>query len=451
MTELFRLGFVARVSIILAGSLVFIQILMVMGLYIQRASNTGGSLSLPLADQVSAAAVLLGKGSAEERATLLRALNGTQFHVSVVSSPPVPEKNWRKMLLTMKQAFQESVAPSGRNVSIYIHKQHRWLVEGWLPSSKFTVVAQLQSGEYMVMEGSGAFAAIFGFPPGFWAGIMGFGVAILAIIVIRREARPLRRLADAADRLDPSEPRPIADSPRSAPEMRAVISAFNRMQERITALTRSRLELVGAFSHDVRTYATRLRLRAELIADEAERARAVRDIEDMIGLVNDALLAIQDKPSPGVLELVDVAQLVREEIEDHQRMGRRASFHASDAGKGALVLGNGRRLRQVFHNLIENAIFYGGEARAKVAVQGGRVGIGVEDSGPGIPREWRARVLQPFVRMEESRNRQTGGAGLGLAIAKNILEAHNGSLTIGDAANGGASIAVDLPLFAPVP
>jgi signal transduction histidine kinase len=334
MTELFRLGFVARVSIILAGSLVFIQILMVMGLYIQRASNTGGSLSLPLPDQVSAAAVLLEKGSAEERATLLRALNGTQFHVSVVSSPPVPEKNWRKMLLTMKQAFQDSVAPSGRNVSIYIHKQHRWLVEGWLPSSKFTVVAQLQSGEYMVMEGSGAFAAIFGFPPGFWAGIMGFGVAILAIIVIRREARPLRRLADAADRLDPSEPRPIADSPRSAPEMRAVISAFNRMQERITALTRSRLELVGAFSHDVRTYATRLRLRAELIADEAERARAVRDIEDMIGLVNDALLAIQDKPSPGVQELVDVAQLVR---------GNRGS--PEDGAPGILPCGRCRKGR----------------------------------------------------------------------------------------------------------
>ena len=360
MTRLFRLGFVARVSIILAGSLIFIQILMVMGLYIQRAGNTRGSLSLPLPDQVSAAAALLEKASAEERATVLRALNGTQFHVSIVSSPPVPEKNWRKMLLTMSQAFREAITLGGRNVSIYLHKQHRWLVEGWLPSSRFTVVAQLQTGEYMVMEGSGAFAAIFGFPPGFWAGIMGFGVAILAIVVIRREARPLRRLAEAADLLDPAEPRPIEDWPRSAPEIRAVISAFNRMQERITGLIRSRLQLVGAFSHDVRTYATRLRLRAELIPDEGERARAVRDIEDMIGLVDDALLAIQDKTFPGAQELVDVAQLVQEEIEDQQKMGRPASFQEDGGGNCALVLGNGRALRRVFHNLIENAIAYGG-------------------------------------------------------------------------------------------
>ena len=447
MTGLFRMGFVARVSIILAGSLIFIQILMVMGLYIQRAGNTGGGLSLPLPDQISAAAGLLEKASAEDRATILRALNGTQFHVSIVSSPPVPEKNWRKMLLTMKQSFRDAMTPGGRNVSIYLHKQHRWLVEGWLPSSKFTVVAQLQTGEYIVMEGSGAFAAIFGFPPGFWAGFVGFGVAILAIIVIRREARPLRRLAEAADRLDPAEPRPIEDWPRSAPEIRAVISAFNRMQERITGLIRSRLQLVGAFSHDVRTYATRLRLRAELIPDEGERARAVRDIEDMIGLVDDALLAIQDKTFPGEQELVDVAQLVQEEAEDQQRMGRRASFQADGGRNGALVLGNGRGLRRVFHNIIENAIAYGGEARVSIAASGGRVRVSVEDSGPGIPAEWRARVLQSFVRMEELRNRRTGGAGLGLAIAKNIVEAHDGSLTIGDAAAGGASILVDLPLF----
>jgi signal transduction histidine kinase len=269
-----------------------------------------------------------------------------------------------------------------------------------------------------------AFAAIFGLPRGFWAGVLGFGVAILAILVVRREARPLRRLADAADGLYLSWQQPIADSPGSAPEIRAVISAFNRKQERIAGLIRSRLELAGAFSHDVRTYATRLRLRAELIGDKAERVRAVRDIEDMIRLVDDALPAIQERPAEAAEEeLVDVAELVAEEIGEQQRAGAKACFAAPPVRGGALVLGSATGLRRVFRNLIANAIAYGGEARAAAVTDGDTVRVTVEDSGPGIQPERRTKVMQPFVCMESSRSRRTGGAGLGLAIAKKITEA----------------------------
>jgi signal transduction histidine kinase len=257
----------------------------------------------------------------------------------------------------------------------------------------------------------------------------------------------LRRLAEAANRLDLTDPQPIADSPNSPPEIRSVISAFNVMQERITGLIKARMEMVGSFSHDVRTYATRLRLRAELIPDEAERTRAIRDIEDMISFVNDALLAIQDRPDMAAEELVDVGELVEEEIEEQRRAGATASLTLPVASSSALVLGSATGVRRVFHNLIQNAVVYGGDVQASVEVLEKSIRVVIEDNGPGIPQEWRAQVMQPFVRMEGSRNRKTGGAGLGLAIAGKIVEGHGGRLAIDDALEGGARITVELPLF----
>ncbi|MEJ2118086.1 MAG: ATP-binding protein, partial [Alphaproteobacteria bacterium] len=236
-------------------------------------------------------------------------------------------------------------------------------------------------------------------------------------------------------------------SPSSAPEIRAVIAAFNGMQERITGLIKSRMEMVGSFSHDVRTYATRLRLRAELIPDEAEKTRAIRDIEDMISVVNDALLALQDRPEMAADELVDIGEIVSEEIEEQRRVGATASLALPISSGSALVLGSGTGLRRVFHNLIQNAVLYGGDVQASVEVSGESIRVLIEDSGPGIPHEWRARVVQPFVRLEGSRNRKTGGAGLGLAIAGKIVEGHGGRLAIDDAPGGGARITVELPLF----
>jgi signal transduction histidine kinase len=449
MTRLFRLGFATRVTVILIFSLVAFQALVVMGFYIRRSSDTGAGFRLPLPDQVAAIAELVERAPQDEREAILRAVNGSLLHVRIDATDPAPPMaTWRHMPFVEQILKTYLAALGGRDVTVLVQTPTGRLIERFSPQAVLTIITSLNTGEKLIIQTHGPFTlAIFGFPPGFWAGIMGFGVVVLAIVIIRREARPLRRLAHAADQLNLNEPQPIADYPRSAREIRAVIAAFNRMQERISNLIRSRMTMIGAFSHDVRTYATRLRLRAELIADETERARAIRDIEDMICLVNDALFAVQDRPNVSSGELVDAAELVAEEIAQHRDAGARASFTFTGPEGGALLLGNAVALRRLVHNLVQNAIHYGGEARASVGVRGGEVVIAIDDSGPGIPPEQRASVMQAFVRLETSRSRKTGGAGLGLAIASKIAEAHAGRLTIGDAAGGGARITVELPLF----
>ena len=200
---------------------------------------------------------------------------------------------------------------------------------------------------------------MLGFPPGFWAGVLGFAVAAATSHAAPRGeavARPCpsRRPHDA-----PGNPS-LADAPRSAPEIRALIAAFNRLGERIADLLKARMALVGGISHDLRTYATRLRLRAEIIADASERAKAVRDLDDMQRLLDNSLLAIEPRraPHPGA---VDIAPILEREAEDRKLAGAASRSACQPARRGA----DPRRLpgvRRLIANLTDNAITYGGEA-----------------------------------------------------------------------------------------
>jgi signal transduction histidine kinase len=454
MMRVFRLSFVTRIAIIFIFSLVAIQLLAVMGYFIQRGSNTGTGFRLPFPDQVAAIVELIENAPAGQRSAVLRAVNGAQLDVRIETGmPPISTENWRASRVVERIVRRYLAALGERRVTVLIHKEERWLLPRLMPFQSpaiATIKVSLKGGETLSIQTGGPLSInIFGFPPGFWAGVVGFAVALLAIIIIRREVRPLRHLANAADSLNLSEPHPIADFPRSAPEIRAVISAFNRMQDRIASLIKARMAMIAGFSHDVRTYATRLRLRAELIGDEAERARAIRDIEDMISLLDDALLAVQDRPAKEIQELVDIPELIREEIEHRRRAGVRASFTAGAGAESALVLGSAVGLRRLFANLIDNAIAYGDEARASIELRGQTLIAAIEDSGPGIPKELRNGVMQAFVRLEVSRSRKTGGAGLGLAIARRVADSHGGRLAICDAEGGGARVTVELAPFDP--
>jgi len=470
MMRVFRLSFVARLVILFIFSLLAMQLLAVMGFFIQRGSDTGTGFRLPLPDQISAIVELLESSTPAQFPAILRAANGPNIHARLTSAPVgPPPANWRASPLVERLLRRYMPAMGERRVTVLMQREEgRWFprISRFVSPTTISIIVSLKTGDMLVVEADGPLATtLFGFPPGFWAGFIGFAVAILAILIIRREVRPLRRLAEAADRIDLSAPRPIADFPSSAPEIRAVISAFNRMQERIVSLVKARMAMIGGFSHDVRTFATRLRLRAELIPDETERARAIRDIEDMISLLDDALYAVQDRPPLDIQELVDVCALLREEVEDRRRSGARASLTVPPGAQEALrpqeacvaeeacvaqeafVIGSPVALRRLFANLIDNAIVYGGEARVSLRRDGPTLTVAVEDNGPGIAPERRTSVTQAFVRLEGSRSRKTGGAGLGLAIAKKVADSHGGSLSIGDAPGRGARIAVALPLF----
>ncbi len=306
----------------------------------------------------------------------------------------------------------------------------------------------LKTGETLIADGGRAnLSTQFGIPTGLVGGLVGTLLALLALFLMHRELRPLVRIAAAADRIGlSSEPQSIAAPRRAAPEIHALVAAFNRLQQRLVTLSRARMAMIGGISHDVRTFATRLRLRLEQL-EGPEKANAVRDIEDMVAMLDDALMASRAGAGELSLELLDLVDLVAGEVDDRRSLGAPVTFAQRPAPETALVVADRLALRRVLANLVDNALAYGRSARVAVEVVGATVALIVDDEGRGIPAETRALLMEPFVRGEASRSRSTGGAGLGLSIVHALVSAHDGTIEIEDARGGGARFRVVLARF----
>ncbi len=449
-----RFGFVTRLALIFIASLIVLQVFVVALFYADRGQATGEGFRLPLPDQVAAMVELIENAPKPQRDLILRSVNTPRFsvHVTETADEAAPG-NWQKSAMAERILRRYLSALGERQVTVLIESSGpSWLFPRTLafilPGSS-AIYVDMKTGETLVVETQGILTvSLFGQPPGFWASILGFGIAVLTILLIRREARPLRMLARAADNIDLSgEATALPDAPGSAPEIRRVIAAFNRLQGRIAGLIAARMAIVGGISHDLRTYATRLRLRAEAIPAESERAKAVRDIDDMIGMLDDAMLAISEGASNHQEELVDLGEVVAYEVEDRQSARADVALETRLNGTQPLVLGHARGLRRLVANVLDNALKYGGNARIELSARGRWLLVIVDDNGPGIPQAQREQVLEPFVRLDPSRNRQTGGAGLGLTIAKKVVDTHHGRLVLTDAPGGGTRVIIALPAF----
>jgi two-component system, OmpR family, osmolarity sensor histidine kinase EnvZ len=233
---------------------------------------------------------------------------------------------------------------------------------------------------------------------------------------------------------------------RGAREVRALIVAFNHMQSRIADLVRGRTFMLAAISHDLRTYLTRLRLRVEMVTDADVRERATRDVEDMNALLEDALAFARTSFNGAARESVDVVGVVR--LECAERAATGGAVRATLPPHGLTVAGERAALARVVGNLIDNALKYGREADVRVVAGASAVEIMVDDDGPGVPADERERIFEPFLRLDPSRNRERGGAGLGLAIARQLIQRYGGAIAVEDRPGGGARFRVSLPLAA---
>ncbi|MFZ4808020.1 MAG: sensor histidine kinase [Hyphomicrobiaceae bacterium] len=449
-----RLGFGARLFAIFVTSLVAVQLIAVAAFVLQRSRATDSGLRLPLPDQTAALVELLERSPREHWPLVLRAANSSELSVRIAENRQITrEPAWYEAQLVDFIVRRYLSALGQRDVRVLVQPSSE-LLDGplrllaWASPGSVEIEVGLQSGEYVVVAAGGYLSlSILGLPPGFWAGLLGLAVAVLALALLRREARPLRQLAEAVDGMEIGlEARAIADAPRSAPEIRALIGAFNRLGERISALLRGRMALVGGISHDLRTYVTRLRLRAELIDQPAERAKAVADLDEMSRLLDDSLLAFSEGAPLPVEELVDVTAILAREAADRQAAGDAVALEKPSAPE-AHVLGDPVALRRMLANIIDNAVKYGRDAKIRLERDDRALVVVVDDSGPGIPAGQRAALLEPFVRLERSRNRRTGGAGLGLAIARAVATSHGGTIALAEAPGGGARVRVTLPLY----
>ncbi|RTL21892.1 MAG: HAMP domain-containing protein [Burkholderiales bacterium] len=277
-------------------------------------------------------------------------------------------------------------------------------------------------------------------------GLLAAQIAVLALCgaaAARLATRPLRRLADAAERLgaDPD----AAPLPEAGPrELASAARAFNTMQARIQAHLRERSQILAAITHDLQTPLTRMRLRSELLAEAQAREKLLADIDEMHSLVAEGLsYAASAHAAEEAAQPVDLAALLDGLVCDAQDAG-----HAVRLDAPAVISAfrtKPRALRRIVGNLLDNAVKFAGGAELVVRPGNDHVLIAVLDRGPGIPAEQLQAVLQPYVRLETSRNRDSGGTGLGLAIAQRLAQALGATLELRLRAGGGLEARLSLP------
>jgi signal transduction histidine kinase len=253
-------------------------------------------------------------------------------------------------------------------------------------------------------------------------------------------SRPIQRFSAAAERLSENLDSPplLETGPREA---RHLAATFNRMQQRIREQVQARARMLGAVSHDLRTPLSRLKLRLEQLDDPRLQTQMRQDLDDMIGMLDATLTYLHEQRTSEALQLYDVQALVESLCENAQDHGADAQY----AGQCAPLSVQPMALRSCVGNLLDNALRYGGATLVEIQDACHEVQIRVIDHGPGISEQMREAVFEPFYRLEGSRNRNSGGVGLGMTIAREAAQRLGGVLSLEETPGGGLTALVILP------
>jgi len=404
--------------------------------------ENGGGWRLPLPSRVAAAADLLDRTPARERDLLLIAMNGdqTRFFLKLGDPPGYVERRGAGpgVLTAYGSALQ------GRAVRILAPeaRQGRWrALRRQRPAHALSV--RLADGQQLVVEPGPtqrqrsrlAVLLVLNL-------VVGLAAAVLVWRTIRRATLPLQLIAEAADGFaaDLNAPPMNEGGPDEA---RQVALAFNRMRAEIRRLMAERIRMLAAAAHDVKTLLTRLRLRVALIADDEQRTRADRDIALMATLLDDVLLVAKGEERPMTVSSTDLAPLLTDMARERRALGQAVAIRATPASAPALA--NPAGLRRALENLIENAVLYGGGADLELHDTETTWRVAIIDHGPGLEDAFEAAAFEPFSRGETSRSRETGGAGLGLSIARSLVRQMDGEISLEKTPGGGLTVVVALP------
>jgi two-component system osmolarity sensor histidine kinase EnvZ len=269
----------------------------------------------------------------------------------------------------------------------------------------------------------------------------------IAILFLRNQIRPIVRLADAAEAF--GKGRDVPDfRPSGATEVRRAALAFIDMRERISRFVQQRTEMLAGVSHDLRTPLTRMKLELAMMKDDPSVVALRGDLEEMEHMLEEYLAFARGQAGEAASD-TDLLQLLRDVGANAQRKadgkapGKRVDV---EVGDNLVVSVRPNALRRCIVNLVENAVRHGTHVRVSTVEEAHAVTIVVDDDGPGIPAERREEAFRPFHRLDSGRSLVTGGAGLGLAIARDIARGHGGEITLEDSPMGGLRAVVRLPV-----
>ncbi|MDA0238706.1 MAG: ATP-binding protein [Proteobacteria bacterium] len=265
-----------------------------------------------------------------------------------------------------------------------------------------------------------------------------FGVAA---IFMRNQVRPIRRLARAADNFGKGREAPNF-KPEGATEVRRAAAAFIAMKERIQRQINQRTDMLAGVSHDLRTPLTRMKLQLALLGDVAQAEDMKQDVAEMEHML-EGYLAFARGEGDETPRPTDLRAMLGEVVGLAKRHGAAVDLHT----EGSLeVMARPNAFKRCVTNLVENADRYGDHVSVRAGVRGDAIEIIIDDDGPGIPEDKREEAFKPFIRLENSRNRDTGGVGLGLSIARDIVRSHGGDLSLADSPSGGLRARLTMPI-----
>lgn len=321
---------------------------------------------------------------------------------------------------------------------------HRWQQHHG-PTS-LLIAIELENGQWLNAENQ------FRAPPKsrFWVigGLltcMIIFIAILSLILLRRITGPMRQLSVAAEKLGRGEKvEPIAETgPR---ETQSTIRAFNNMQERLTRFMDDRTQMLAATSHDLRTPLTSLRLRAELVEDPELKSKMLATLDEMQKMVEAMLAYTREDSAHEDTRDVDLRSLIQSIVDDLGDLGHNATFETDfEIGDKHVIRGRPFTLTRAIRNIIENAARHGGGAHVSIEPKDAETTIIIDDNGPGIPEAHIKDVFNPFMRVDDARNQESGGMGLGLGIARTIVRSHGGDIALFNKPGGGLRAVIHLP------
>jgi signal transduction histidine kinase len=272
-------------------------------------------------------------------------------------------------------------------------------------------------------------------------GIMAIVILAVSVWAVRRVTAPLAAVSAAAERLgnDLNAP-PMPET--GTIETRQASRAFNTMQARLRSLIENRTRMLAAISHDLRTPLTLLRLRAENVENPQERDKMLATIAEMDSMIGETLQFARDEATTEIRRPTDIAALVQSIVDDMADAGLPVKMQPADP-----IVYNCRpdALKRAIRNLLDNAVKYGKAASVTIQTTPKTIEVIIDDEGPGIPEQELSRVFDPFYRLEESRSRETGGVGLGLAIAQSIVQAQRGELVLSNRSTAGLRARIALP------
>lgn len=443
----------------LLSALVVTQAISLLFFTDERGRAVRAAMGLEAAGRAANVARLLEEAPADLRPSILRSADSplVRFRVEPQPAAPAIGNNGAQFIRQIRQVLGDSHQRDIRaNIDIMdrgargpfgamtreMRPMHQAMVAQRTEPLELSISIELSDGNWLNVQ------SMFHRPALQWTAasvlpllLMAGAIVLVVWVTSRRIVMPMNALARGADRLG----RGMDVDPLSVTgpgEVRRTTEAFNRMQARLTRFVTDRTQMLAALGHDLRSPLTAMRLRLELLEDDENRERLTAMVDEMQMMVESTLDFARGMARSEASARISLDEFLVQLADEAKAGGGLVSV---DIRQKQFASVRPTALKRALRNLVENALRYGGSADISLEERDGMAVVKIADNGPGLPEDQMMRVFDPFVRLEGSRSRDTGGVGLGLAIARTIIQAHGGEITLANRPEGGLVATVCLP------